>query len=365
MIVAILGVLKAGGAYVPIDSEFPLSRVDYMLQDSGAKLLLSERALSKNLDSSIHKFNLDELDLNLQPTSNPQTKAKANSLAYVIYTSGSTGQPKGVMIEHGNLTDYVFGLKQNTPIGQCRNHALLSTIATDLGNTVIYGSLLSRGNLHVFSKETTSDPEALSNYFKQNQIDCLKIVPSHYKALSQQQPLLPQKLLIFGGEALKSEDIQPIQQADPNLTIVNHYGPTETTIGKLLHTIESKRIYGKTIPIGKPFSNTKVYVLDAQQHLSPIGVPGQLYIAGDGLARGYLNNEALTNEKFTINPYNQTRMYATGDLVKYLEDGNLEYLGRIDQQVKNTGLPHRTLGNRTCLKPNPHHQPIGGYSQRR
>jgi non-ribosomal peptide synthetase component F len=104
---------------------------------------------------------LDELDLNLQPTSNPQTKAKANSLAYVIYTSGSTGQPKGVMIEHGNLTDYVFGLKANTPIDQCRNHALVSTIATDLGNTVIYGSLLSGGNLHVFSKETTSDPEAL------------------------------------------------------------------------------------------------------------------------------------------------------------------------------------------------------------
>jgi amino acid adenylation domain-containing protein/non-ribosomal peptide synthase protein (TIGR01720 family) len=337
MIVAILGVLKAGGAYVPIDSEFPLSRVDYMLKDSGAKLLLSERALSKNLDSSIRKFNLDELDLNLQPTSNPQTKAKANSLAYVIYTSGSTGQPKGVMIEHGNLTDYVFGLKQNTPIDQCSNHALVSTIATDLGNTVIYGSLLSGGNLHVFSKETTSDPEALSNYFKQNQIDCLKIVPSHYKALSQQQPLLPQKLLIFGGEALKSEDVKAIQQADPNLTIVNHYGPTETTIGKLLHTIESKRVYGKTIPIGKPFSNTKVYVLDAQQHLSPIGVPGQLYIAGDGLARGYLNNEALTNEKFTLNPYNQTRMYATGDLVKYLEDGNLEYLGRIDQQVKIRG----------------------------
>jgi amino acid adenylation domain-containing protein len=337
MIIAILGVLKAGGAYVPIDSEFPLSRVDYMLKDSGAKLLLSERALSKNLDSSIHKFNLDELDLNLQPTSNPQTKAKANSLAYVIYTSGSTGQPKGVMIEHGNLTDYVFGLKANTPIDQCRNHALVSTIATDLGNTVIYGSLLSGGNLHVFSKETTSDPEALANYFKQHQIDCLKIVPSHYKALSQQQPLLPQKLLIFGGEALKSEDVKAIQQADSNLTIVNHYGPTETTIGKLLHTIESKRVYGKTIPIGKPFSNTKVYVLDAQQHLSPIGVPGQLYIAGDGLARGYLNNEALTNEKFTINPYNQTRMYATGDLVKYLEDGNLEYLGRIDQQVKIRG----------------------------
>jgi amino acid adenylation domain-containing protein len=337
MIIAILGVLKAGGAYVPIDSEFPLSRVDYMLKDSGAKLLLSERVLSKNLDSSIHKFNLDELDLNLQPTSNPQTKAKANSLAYVIYTSGSTGQPKGVMIEHGNLTDYVFGLKANTPIDQCRNHALVSTIATDLGNTVIYGSLLSGGNLHVFSKETTSDPEALSKYFKQNQIDCLKIVPSHYKALSQQQPLLPQKLLIFGGEALKSEDILPIQQADPNLTIVNHYGPTETTIGKLLHTIEPNRVYGKTIPIGKPFSNTKVYVLDAQQHLSPIGVPGQLYIAGDGLARGYLNNEALTNEKFTLNPYNQTRMYATGDLVKYLEDGNLEYLGRIDQQVKIRG----------------------------
>ncbi|MEJ7675707.1 MAG: AMP-binding protein [Chitinophagaceae bacterium] len=234
-----------------------------------------------------------------------KTSAGAKRLAYVIYTSGSTGRPKGVMIEHRNLVDYVFGLKQKVQIDQCKSFALVSTMATDLGNTVIYSSLVFGGALHLFSKETISNIENIHSYFRRHNIDCLKIVPSHWKALSNhEQLLLPAKLLVFGGEALQKEVAEQIIFSGSSCRVVNHYGPTETTIGKLLHVVDGGRSYNATIPIGKPFSNTAVYVLSKDLSLCPIGVPGQLYIAGDGVARGYFNNSELTHQKFIQNPFN-------------------------------------------------------------
>ncbi|HEX8460190.1 MAG TPA: amino acid adenylation domain-containing protein, partial [Segetibacter sp.] len=344
LMVGILGIMKAGAAYVPIDTDFPADRISYMIKDSGSSIVISSKASSAKLETAEPDTDIIVIDgtvFNEQPTTNPQTLLAPHHLAYVIYTSGSTGTPKGVMIEHRSLADYVFGLNQQIQVDQCTSFALVSSIATDLGNTVIYSSLVFGGALHLFSKEAVSNIEYLHSYFKTNTIDCLKIVPSHWKALSLDEALLlPKKLLVFGGEALQSELVANIRQTGSKCTVVNHYGPTETTIGKLLHITEANRTYNNTIPIGKPFSNTQVYVLSKELQLTPQGVPGQLYIAGDGVGRGYLNNEELTKAKFIKNPYSQEEtslMYGTGDLVKYLPDGNIEFIGRADDQVKIRG----------------------------
>ncbi|MEO6231487.1 MAG: amino acid adenylation domain-containing protein [Ferruginibacter sp.] len=341
MIVGILGIMKAGGAYVPIDTDFPVERINYMLKDTSAAIVVSSKHSRLSLPE-IDAFEIVEIES--VPESHSQNlpaPVKAGQLAYVIYTSGSTGMPKGVMIEHGNLVDYVNGLIEKTQINESRSFALVSTIATDLGNTVIYASLATGGTLHLFTKESVSNIEYLHSYFAKHSIDCLKIVPSHWKALSMDdQLLLPKKLLVFGGEALPEKIITDIWAANATCRVVNHYGPTETTIGKLLHVVEHGAKYEFTVPIGKPFSNIKVLILTKNLKLCPIGVPGQLYITGDGVARGYLNNPELTKEKFIPNPFSKQAhavMYSTGDLVKYLPDGNISFIGRVDNQVKIRG----------------------------
>ena len=203
-------------------------------------------------------------------------------MAYVIYTSGSTGTPKGVMIEHHSVMDYLYGLNQKTRIEESQSYALVSSIATDLGNTVIFSSLCFGGALHCFSKASSRDLDYLNDYFQANQIDCLKIVPSHWKALSpEDRLLLPAKHLIFGGEALPRETAQRILDKKPDCKIYNHYGPTETTIGKLIYEVKTPQEQS-TVPIGKPFGNTKVYVLSKTKRLTAVGVPGELYIGGEG-----------------------------------------------------------------------------------
>ena len=343
MLVVMLGIMKSGAAYVPVDMDFPVERIAYMLQDAGATCVVSSQAAIDKLQykGAARIISLDMVELATQPTTDPAIKPAPGDLAYVIYTSGSTGMPKGVMIEHSSLVDYYYGLNNQLQVAQCKTFALVSTIATDLGNTVIYASLLSGGALHIFSKESVSNIEYLHDYFNEHRIDCLKIVPSHWKALSNEDDLLlPKKLLVFGGEALQTTVVESIWQSPHSCRIVNHYGPTETTIGKLLHEVKQRNQYGKTIPIGKPFSNTKIYVLSKELQLCPVGIPGQLYITGDGLARGYFNNAALTEERFFNDPFATLpgqKMYATGDLVRWLPDGNIVFMGRVDDQVKIRG----------------------------
>ncbi|HVI44818.1 MAG TPA: non-ribosomal peptide synthase/polyketide synthase [Chitinophaga sp.] len=343
MITGMLGILKAGAAYVPIEPDFPADRISYMLADVKATVVVasSESAAVLPLTAGQDIVLVDDENLILRSAGCPEHLPSAEDLAYIIYTSGSTGNPKGVMVTHHNLADYLAGLAAHTPVNSCSTFGLLSSIATDLGNTVLFTALINGAALHVFSKAAVNDAAQALSYIETHHIDCIKIVPSHWKALSDQDRLLlPRKLLIFGGEALEAAVVDNIRKSGEGCTVVNHYGPTETTIGKLLHVVNNGNGYTDVIPIGRPFSNTVVYVVSPAGELCPAGIPGELYIGGEGLATGYLNNSALTAEKFISDPFtagSAALLYRTGDLVKYLPDGNIVFMGRVDDQVKIRG----------------------------
>ncbi len=343
-ILAILAILKSGAAYVPVDVEHPLDRKKFLVKDTGIKALIVESGGGHDapeLGVSLFSINqeTDRLD-NAHDRQYIRRTKNAADLAYVIYTSGSTGQSKGVMISHRNLTNYVYGLFEKLDIQSCQTFGLMSTLSADLGNTVLYSALLSGGALHVFRKKTLTDAEAIQEYFRETPIDCIKIVPSHWQALETESgPLLPRQMVIFGGEALSLNVVAKIRAANPALEVINHYGPTEATIGKLMHRVNLAMDY-TSIPIGRPFANSEVYVVDDHLNRCPAGVPGELLIGGEGIARGYLNRPELTAEKFIDNPFSKTngsRLYRTGDLVRLLSNGNIEFLGRKDDQVKIRG----------------------------
>lgn len=345
-LVAILAILKAGGAYVPIDTAFPADRIAYLLEDTGARLIVSSEAdfqnpIVENDAPRVIWVDREAPEILRESPQNLSSGPASDQLVYLIYTSGSTGRPKGVMIEHGSLVDYLEGLNEKVTLTSCTSFALGGTMATDLGNTVVFGSLYAGGTLHVFTKEAFNDTAYILPYFEQHEIDCLKIVPSHWRSLSYaDRMLMPRKLLIFGGEALHREIIHEIyaKHASP-CVIVNHYGPTETTIGKLLHVVKKEATYPAVVPIGKPFGNNIAYVLDAERQPVEQGTIGEIYISGNGVARGYLNKPDLTNERFLPDVSGQEfgRMYRTGDLGRLLPDGDIEFLGRQDDQVKING----------------------------
>lgn len=339
MLIGLLAIMKTGAAYVPIDPDFPKTRIKHILTDTAANYVLTDSFNS----IAINQVNIINIENPAQfetySEANPELMPNPNDLAYVIYTSGSTGNPKGVMIEHKSLVDYVFGLNSEVPLSQAGSFALASSLATDLGNTVLFGSLFTGGLLHILDKDLVSNAAGIHAYFEKNSIDCLKIVPSHWNALVwDSKPLLPRKLLIFGGESLRKEMLEPIRNSDKSLTIINHYGPTETTVGKLFHQVDLTQNYQTIIPIGKPFPNAKAYILSKQLALCPVGVAGELHLSGPGLASGYLNNASLAAEKFIENPWvSHELLYKTGDLVKYLQSGDIAFIGRVDEQVKVRG----------------------------
>jgi amino acid adenylation domain-containing protein len=346
MIVTILGILKAGAAYVPIDPEYPIFRIKHLCDESKSNIIISDQ-LNYNKLQEVNDINIlaideDKCKVWQAERTMPSVVVTQNDLIYIIYTSGSTGLPKGVMIEHGSIMDYLFGLKAKLPIlNECKTFALGSAISTDLGNTTLFSALTLGAELHIFAKDRFNHVSYIHDYFNKTKIDFLKIVPSHWKFLTHDnQELFPEKLLMFGGESLPGEFIKKINESDVSCAVVNHYGPTETTIGKLLHIVNKDKLYPTSVPIGKPFSNTSVYVLNKDLKYCPVGVPGELYIGGAGVARGYLNNQEVTEKSFISNPNPQNGdhiIYKTGDLVKWLSDGNIQYLGRIDDQIKIRG----------------------------
>ncbi|MCU1259743.1 MAG: amino acid adenylation domain protein, partial [Bryobacterales bacterium] len=331
MIAGLLAILKAGAAFVPVNSDNPKSRLAQQL--SGAAALVTDSKLAALLpEFSGPSVFLDRFDGHSQNASNPLPLAQPDSLMYVIFTSGSTGVPKPVGIRHRNLVNYAWFIKSRLP-GEHLHFATVSTLSADLGNTCIYPSLLSGGCLHVIPLDVASDSSRFAAYQKQHPIDVLKIVPSHLSALletEERRGILPRKHLITGGESLTWPLVQRIRQLGASCEIWNHYGPTETTVGSLM--LRLRDFSGPVIPIGRPIANTQVHILDSLRQPVPIGVTGELYIAGDGVTAGYLGQPALTAERFLDG------MYRTGDLARFLPDGNVEFLGRADDQVKIRGF---------------------------
>jgi len=353
--VAVLGILKAGGAYVPLNPDNPPARLRQQME--GAGVVLTESKLAAQVpDFAGTKLVLDAQPKpwSAEPTSNPDGTTTPENLVYVLYTSGSTGVPKGVAVRHGNLVNYAaFIVKrlEAEKYSEGLQFATVSTLGADLGNTCIYPSLISGGTLHVIGYETATDGVRFAEYAAKYGIDVLKIVPSHMAALleSQSDPkqakkLLPRKYLVFGGETLTAKLLGKIEALSSSCEILNHYGPTETTVGSLTLKLKdydwkSKQI--SSIPIGRPIQNTQVYVLDQKLQPVPVGVRGELYIAGAGVTAGYLNQPEKTAERFIENPFSSdgtAKMYRTGDLARYLEDGAIEFLGRGDDQVKVRGF---------------------------
>jgi amino acid adenylation domain-containing protein/non-ribosomal peptide synthase protein (TIGR01720 family) len=358
--VGIFGILKTGGAYLPLEPSLPLEALAFRLQDAEVSILLTQKHLANNIEqlpivaqNKIQIVCVDEGEIDLY-TSPPVVRGEnrgtnatvtSKNLAYIIYTSGSTGKPKGVAVEHRQVINYLSGILKRLNLSVETSFATVSTFAADLGNTAIFSALCSGGCLHIIAEEKATDPVVLADYFHHHQIDCLKIVPSHLSALlthSYPEQLLPRQRLILGGEASTWELIEQIHKLAPNCQIFNHYGPTETTIGVLTNSINFDRDpkYA-TVPLGRPLANSQIYLLDSHQKSVPIGVPGEIYIGGDSVTRGYLNRPQLTAERFIKNPFNNTseaRLYRTGDLARFHRDGSLEFLGRVDDQIKLNGF---------------------------
>jgi amino acid adenylation domain-containing protein len=347
LIIAILAVLKAGGAYLPLDPAFPRERLAFMIEDAQVSVLLTQTSLLKLIpEVTAQVICLDDRNpSSVSHTTSLLHSPSSSNLAYIIYTSGSTGQPKGVAVEHQQICNYVQGILERLNLPEASSFATVSTIAADLGNTALFSALCTGGCLHIISADRAATPQAFAEYCRQHPIDCLKIVPSHLEALitSGNADILPRQRLILGGEACTWRLIEIIQQLAPNCVVVNHYGPTETTIGVLTYQVQNLPAHTRmqTVFLGRPIANTQIYVLDQQLQPVPIGVPGELCIGGDNVARGYLNRPKLTAERFIQDPFNKdenARLYKTGDLVRYQADGNLEFLGRIDDQVKIRGF---------------------------
>lgn len=359
-ITAILGILKAGAAYVPVDPGFPADRVHYILEDTACSICLADDAFIEKITPPPNILFASPADIRHKKRSRPLSNTQPRHLAYIIYTSGSTGRPKGVMIEHRALADHIHGIIRHAGLHACSSFALFASLVADAGHSILFASLISGAALHVLSDRLLQHKDHLQEYFYLHHIDCIKIVPSLWLSYAETGAvILPEKVIIFGGEAFPPPMLDTIRLAGYKGDIFNHYGPTETTIGKCIHKIDAARAYGNNIPIGSPFSYTKAYILDPRHRIVPIGVPGELYLAGDGLARGYLNQPALSNEKFIPNPFDgtlHTKMYRTGDMARWLDDGHIQFLGRFDDQIKIRGYRIEPAEIEAALERSPHVQ---------
>ncbi|GHO70206.1 hypothetical protein KSC_090980 [Ktedonobacter sp. SOSP1-52] len=354
-LIGLLAVLKAGGAYVPLDPDSPPARIAFQLGDTQAPVLLTQEHLLARLPAfSGQVFCLDR-DIRLldhEAADTPLSTTDAENLAYVIYTSGSTGTPKGVLIRQRGAVNYTTDMCRRIAPEPGLHFATVSTLAADLGNTSIFSSLASGGCLHILSYETLTSGETFASYHEQQPIDVLKIVPSHLQALLAScgdRTILPRRYLILGGEALPRSLLSTIQQRGADCSIINHYGPTETTIGALVNELGPLRDLSAaqladheqaTVPIGYPISNVQICIVDRYQQIVPVGVTGELLISGDGLAAGYLHQAELAQTRFLPHPFSQdaqVHVYKTGDLARYTPDGMVEFIGRADRQVKLRG----------------------------
>jgi len=386
MIIGILGILKTGAAFLPIDPDSPEERIRYMLADSAANVLITMGPIPGSVSVGVHVdscrderpiYRVRETAQGLKHTSTHMKKSgrdksrpymiDAYSLAYLIYTSGTTGNPKGVIVKNENLVNYVTWFSKETALTHKDKSLLTSSFAFDLGYTSIFPSILTGGQLHVVSKDLYLSPDDLLLYIGNHGISYLKVTPSLFSTLVD-SPLFSKKmvqdlrLIVLGGEPIRLEDVEKAHSLCSDTRIMNHYGPTEATIGSVARYIDFDRfdMYKTRPTIGRQIANTAVLILDRYFNVMPVGAAGELCIAGTGLAAGYLNRPELTSEmfdqdyqddqdekglkkrtgKYSFTPlplYPSTPLYRTGDLARWLPDGNIEFLGRVDHQVKIRG----------------------------
>ncbi len=338
-VIGILAVLKAGGAYLPIDPVYPKNRIEYMLQDSDVQLLLVKGLSTQLSGFSGTILNLEENNLYQGETANLEKTAGPDDLAYIIYTSGTTGKPKGVMVEHRGLTNYLWWAAKHYVQGEKIDFPLYTSVSFDLTITSIFTPLITGNAVVIYG--TVNMEFLIEKVIAENRVDAIKLTPSHLKLIRWKKLKNSRvKRLILGGESLKTDLAKEINNNfEGKVEIYNEYGPTETVVGCMIYKYNPLLDEAPTVPIGVPAANTQIYILDSQQRQMPIGATGELYISGDGVARGYLNRPELTSAKFLPNPFILgKRMYRTGDLARWRKDGNIEFIGRIDQQVKFRGF---------------------------
>jgi amino acid adenylation domain-containing protein len=353
MVIALLGVLKAGGAYVPIDPTYPQERLAYILSDSQVSVLLTQEKLLERLpENQIQVFSLDTdwQEITQNGEQNLLIRLQAQNLAYVIYTSGSTGQPKGVLVSHQNVVRLFAATQTYFRFDQHDIWTLFHSYAFDFSVWELWGALLHGGRLIVVPYWVSRSPEMFYQLLCTEQVTVINQTPSAFYQLipicesETATAQLSLRLVIFGGEALSIGSLRSWFDCHSNCSpqLVNMYGITETTVHVTYYPLAAVDI-GQTAGsiIGRPIPDLKVYVLDQYMQPVPIGIPGEMYVAGGGLARGYLNLPELTAERFVLSPMNneyETRLYKTGDLARHLPNGDIEYLGRIDNQIKLRGF---------------------------
>lgn len=343
MVIGILGILKSGSAFLPLDPNHNPRRIESVLEDSSCALLVTQAQLVNDLSFDGTKI---VVDIN-KPVVNSEKNFPGNAgeLLYVMYTSGSTGKPKGVKIAHRNLVNYNTWLVHKTGVSSSDKLLLSTSYAFDLGYTLFFSSLLTGAELHVIPRETYLSPANLIEYIDHHKITFLKFTPTLFSMVVNASEFSSNsfktvRLLMQGGEAINPADLARIAGTHPHIELMNHFGPTETTIGAVACLIKKDEMaeFIKRPVIGKPINNTKCYILGSSQELLSIGSKGELCISGAGVGFGYLSRDELTNEKFIPDPFEKGgRMYRTGDLARWLPNGTIEYLGRIDHQVKIRG----------------------------
>jgi amino acid adenylation domain-containing protein len=343
LMVAILGTLKAGGVYVPIDPAYPAARIAMLLEDSDPSLLLTQQSMLDNFPTTIRTYTVEELEsvLPTQSGENLDAEVGAQNPAYIIYTSGSTGRPKGVVVPHRAITRLVLG-SDFIRFASDEVFLQLAPVSFDASTLEIWGALLNGATLALIAGNKPS-PEEIGDAIQTYGVTTMWLTAAlfHLMVMDHLPRLAPLQQLLAGGDVLSISHVRKVLEAIPHLRLVNGYGPTENTTFTCCHAITLDSLAGGSVPIGRPISNTRIYILDDHGAPVPVGVPGNLHAAGDGLALGYWRAPELTAEKFIeldLPLAGRERLYRTGDTARYRADGIVEFQGRTDNQVKIRGF---------------------------